>query len=139
MGDETYTAHVDGFAREHLPPAEQWPRLQFLLPELQYPARMNCASLLIDAAVAEGHGNRIAVYSDAGATTFAELQEMSNRIANVLVQEFGVVPGNRVLLRGPNCTMLCAAWLAVITPYAMRGCCRTWRRPSSRPAACAKS
>jgi 2-aminobenzoate-CoA ligase len=119
MDDETYTAHVDGFAREHLPPPQQWPLLQFLLPELQYPRRMNCATVLIDAAVAEGHGNRIAVYSDAGATTFAQLLEMSNRIANVLVHEMGIVPGNRVLLRGPNSTMLCAAWLAVIKAGAI--------------------
>ena len=119
MDEETYTAHVDSFAREHLPSPEQWPLLQFLLPELKYPRRMNCASVLMDAAVDEGHGNRIAVYSDAGETTFAQLQEMSNRIANVLVHELRVVPGNRVLLRGPNCTMLCAAWLAVIKAGAI--------------------
>jgi len=114
-----YSAHVDTFARDNLPPADQWPLLQFGLPELDYPERVNCAAVLIDGAVAEGHGNRIAIYSDAGETTYEQLQQMSNRLANVLVRELGVVPGNRVLLRGSNCATLCAAWLAVMKAGAI--------------------
>ena len=36
----TYTAHIDTFARDHLPPKSQWPELKFELPELQYPKRL---------------------------------------------------------------------------------------------------
>jgi 2-aminobenzoate-CoA ligase len=114
-----YTAHVDTFARDNLPPPEQWPVLKFERPELQYPARLNCGAVLCDEAVREGHGERIAIYGDAGCWTYAELLDNANRIANVLVRELGVVPGNRVLLRGPNCPMLVAAWLAVMKAGAV--------------------
>ncbi len=52
------TAHIDSFARDHLPPREQWPDFRFDLPELAYPERLNCAKVLLDEAVAEGHGDR---------------------------------------------------------------------------------
>src|SRR5688572_30762921 len=109
-----YTSHVDGFARERLPPPHLWPEFRFDLPELQYPERINCGVVLIDDAVAEGHGDRVALYSDGGVWTYAQLLEQANRIANVLVNEMGLVPGNRVLLRGPNNPMLVASWLAVM-------------------------
>lgn len=114
-----YTAHVDRFARDNLPPPEQWPLLRFDLPELRYPERLNCGAVLLDCAVAEGHGDRIAIYAEAGCWRYFELLERSNRIANVLVSEFGLVPGNRVLLRGPNSPMLIAAWLAVVKAGAI--------------------
>ena len=114
-----YTAHVDGFARAHLPPPEQWPLLTFERPELQYPARTNCGVVLCDDAVSEGHGERVAIYSDAGHWTYAQLLDKANRIANVLVHDLGVVPGNRVLLRGPNGPMLAASWLAVMKAGAI--------------------
>ena len=90
------SAHVDTFARDRLPPPEALPEFVNSLPELQYPERLNCATRLIDDAVREGNGSRIAVRSDRGDVTYAELFERSNRIANVLVNELGVVPGNRV-------------------------------------------
>jgi len=105
---------VDTFAEEHLPPRDQWPHLIFNQPHLQYSERLNCASYLLDQALEEGHAWRIAVYSDDTAWTWAELRDKTDRIANVLVREFGVVPGNRVLLRSPNSPMLTAAWLAVM-------------------------
>ena len=108
-----YTAHVDGFARERLPPPRLWPEFRFDLPELQYPERINCGVVLVDDAVAEGHGERIALYSEKDQWTYAQLLERANRIANVLVKHMGIVPGNRVLLRGPNNPMLVASWLAV--------------------------
>lgn len=114
-----YTAHVDTFARDNLPPSAQWPVLTFALPEVQYRERINCGVVLCDDAVVEGHGDRVAVYSDAGTWTYAQLLERANRIANVLVHELGVVPGNRVLLRAPNGPLLMAAWLAVMKAGAV--------------------
>ncbi len=113
------SAHVDTFARDHLPPISQWPEFRFDTPALRYPEVLNCGRVLLDAAVAEGHGDGIAVVSDTVRWTYAELLEKSNRIANVLVADLGVVPGNRVLLRGPNAPMLVAAWLAVVRSGAI--------------------
>ncbi len=109
-----YTAHVDHFARDNLPPPELWPQIHFDDPELIYPERMNCGTVLLDDTVAEGHGARIAIYGGAESWSYARLLDRSNRIANVLVRELGVVSGNRVLLRSPNSPMLIAAWLAVM-------------------------
>ena len=67
---------------------------------------MNCASVLLDDAILEGHGARIALYSQSGNWSYFELLERANRIANVLVRDLGVVPGNRVLLRGANSPIL---------------------------------
>ena len=108
------SAHVDTFARERLPPRDAWPELRFDLPELQYPARLNCAAALVDEAVAAGRGGRIALRSDSLTWTYAQLQAAADRVAHVLVSDLGVVPGNRVLLRAPNTLMLAAAWLAVM-------------------------
>ena len=114
-----YTAHRDTFARDNLPPAAHWPRLHYDLPELRYPPRLNCATVLLDDAVAEGHGERVALYSAAGNWNYAHLLNQANRIANVLVNVIGVVPGNRVLLRAPNSPMLVASWLAVLKAGAV--------------------
>ncbi|MEL4177934.1 benzoate-CoA ligase family protein [Roseateles sp. PN1] len=110
----TYTAHLDTFAREHLPPPEQWPELIFELPELKFPERLNCASELLDRWVSEGQGERLCLQGDRGERwTYADLQAKANRIAHVLVQDMGLVPGNRVLLRGANTPQLAACWFAV--------------------------
>jgi 2-aminobenzoate-CoA ligase len=114
-----YTSHVDGFANDRLPPRHLWPEFRFDLPELQYPEHLNCGVVLVDDAVREGHGERVALYSDSGVWTYAELLDRSNRIANVLVNEMGIVPGNRVLLRGPNNPTLVACWLAVMKAGAI--------------------
>jgi 2-aminobenzoate-CoA ligase len=114
-----YTAHVDTFARDRLPPRELWPAMKFELPELRYPERINCGAVLCDDAVREGQGDRVAIHSDSGRWTYAGLLDKANRIANVLVRELGVVAGNRVLLRGPNSPMMVAAWLAVIKAGAI--------------------
>jgi 2-aminobenzoate-CoA ligase len=106
------------FAKDRLPPKELWPRLHFDLPELQYPERLNCATVLLDDAIAEGHGDRPSILTDAGAISYRQLLARANRIANVLVNA-GVVPGNRVLLRGYNGPELYAAWLAVMKAGAI--------------------
>ncbi len=109
---------MDTFARDRLPPKDQWPRLHFDLPELRYPPRFNCATVLLDDAVAEGHGERAAILTDAGPITYRDLLARANRIANVLAGA-GVEPGNRVLLRGYNGPELYAAWLAVMKAGAI--------------------
>jgi 2-aminobenzoate-CoA ligase len=110
----TYTAHVDSFARDNLPPRRQWPEFLFELPELKYPARMNCAAELLDRPVTRGHGHRIALRSPDGECTYTQLFTQANRLAHVLVREMGLKPGNRVLLRGPNNPMMAACWFAVM-------------------------
>ena len=111
----TYTAHIDTFARDHLPPREQWPDLVFELPELNYPDRLNCAEELLDGAVTRGWGERTAILAPGGLSwTYAELKARANRIARVLVEDMRLVPGNRVLLRGPNSPMMAACWFAVM-------------------------
>ncbi len=109
-----HTAHVDTFARDNLPPRSAWPELLFELPELDYPARMNCAGELLDGAVARGWGERIAIRAPDGRCTYRQLMAQANRIAAVLVEDMGLVPGNRVLLRGPNNPMMAACWLGVM-------------------------
>src|SRR4029078_13132381 len=109
------SAHVDTFCRDHLPPPELWPDLDLSrLPELAYPPRLNGATELLDKAVAAGWGDRTALHFHGGRWSYAQLLATANRIAHVLVEDLGVVPGNRVLLRGPNNPMLAACWFAVL-------------------------
>jgi len=111
----TYTAHVDTFAKDNLPARELWPEFIFERPELVYPDRMNCATELLDRAVDRGWGPRTAIVAADGTRwNYAELLDRANRIAHVLVDDLGLVPGNRVLLRGTNHPMLAACWFAVI-------------------------
>jgi 2-aminobenzoate-CoA ligase len=110
----SYTAHLDTFARDNLPPRSLWPELSFDLPELQYPSRLNCAVELLDKPVTRGHGHRVALRSADGDCTYTQLFTQANRLANVLVREMGLKPGNRVLLRGPNNPMMAACWFAVM-------------------------
>jgi 2-aminobenzoate-CoA ligase len=110
----TASAHLDSFARDNLPPRAQWPDFAFDLPELNYPERMNCAVELLDRWVAGGHGDRPCLIAPAETLSYAQLAERVNRIANVLTRDLGLVPGHRVLLRGPNSPMMVAAYLAVI-------------------------
>jgi 2-aminobenzoate-CoA ligase len=107
------SGHVDPFAQAHLPPREQWPELLFELPELHYPARLNCTAVLLDDAVARGQGERPALHGAHGSWTYAQLLERVDRIAHVLRGPMGLVPGNRVLLRGANTPMMAAVLLAV--------------------------
>lgn len=110
------SAHVDTFARDNLPPQDQWPVLLLDCPDVSYPQRLNCATELLDATIAAGHGHRVAVWSEVDdaphATTYLELREMVDRWAHVLVEDMGLVPGNRILLRGPNTLRMAAAFLA---------------------------
>jgi 2-aminobenzoate-CoA ligase len=109
------TAHLDSFARDHLPAPGAQPEFRFDLPELQFPERLNCAIELLDRHVREGRGDRRCVSAPGGPSwTYGELQRQAERIAHVLVAECGLVPGNRVLLRAANKPMLVACWFAVM-------------------------
>ncbi|HLL83588.1 MAG TPA: benzoate-CoA ligase family protein [Longimicrobium sp.] len=109
------TAHADTFARDHLPPRELWPEIDLSgVPTLARRARINAAAELLDARVAAGDGDRPALVFPGGRWTYAELLENANRIAGVLRGELGLVPGNRVLLRGFNSPMMAAAWFGVL-------------------------
>ncbi|MCU0927969.1 MAG: AMP-binding protein [Burkholderiaceae bacterium] len=111
----TRSAHVDTFARDHLPPREQWPEFVFDRPELQFPPQLNCATELLDRWVQRGQGDRTAVLGAGGLRwSYAGLLAQANRVAHVLVEDMGLVPGNRVLLRGANSPMLAACWLGVV-------------------------
>ncbi len=108
-----FTAHIDTFARDNLPPSDQWPVLNLDLPELDYPARMNCATELLDKMVGAGHGERPLFYTTSETWSYADLLEKANRIARVLVEDMGLVPGNRVLIRAANNPMFMACWFAI--------------------------
>ena len=113
------SAHVDTFARDNLPPAELQPEFLFTLPSLQFPAQLNCATELLDRHITEGRGERTCLRAGNVSWTYAELQRQANRIANVLVHDMHLVPGNRVLLRAPNTPMMVAAWFAVMKTGAI--------------------
>ncbi|HLJ62806.1 MAG TPA: AMP-binding protein, partial [Stellaceae bacterium] len=105
------SAHRDRFTRDHLPPLELWPRFTF--PHA-YSTRLNAASELLEGAIRQGFGRRPALIGEEGVWSYEALLEKVNRIARVLVEALGLVPGNRVLLRGANTPMMAACWLAVV-------------------------
>ncbi|WP_426560279.1 AMP-binding protein [Angustibacter sp. McL0619] len=109
------SAHVDTFCRDHLPATQQWPELIFDLPDVQYPARLNCAVELLDRTIAEyGTDRACLVAPDGTRWSYGELADQVRRVSRVLVDELAVVPGQRVLLRGPNNPWLVACWFAVL-------------------------
>ncbi|HEY3016282.1 MAG TPA: AMP-binding protein [Nocardioides sp.] len=113
------SAHVDSFCRDRLPPADQWPEFRFDLPELHYPDRLNCATALLDDVIAEYGADRPCLLTPDGPTwTYGDLLATANRIAHAL-QNLGVVPGNRVLLRGPNNPWLAACWFGCLKAGAV--------------------
>ncbi|WP_321861713.1 AMP-binding protein [Burkholderia cenocepacia] len=107
---------MDDFCRANLPPIEDWPTFLLDLPGLQFPPFLNCAAALLDAAVDErGWADRVAIRTESGVTwSYRELRDTSNRIANMLAQDAGLVAGNRVLLHGTNHPLLAAAWFGVV-------------------------
>ncbi len=109
------SAHLDGFARDHLPPQSAWPVMDKGLPPLSdYPDRLNAAVELLDRMVEQGHGHRPAFLYEDAVWSYADLLGHANRIARVLAEDMGLVSGNRVLLHSPNTPMLVAAWFGVL-------------------------
>lgn len=111
---EAYTAHVDSFARDNLPPKHQWPDFLFDLEDVRYPERLNCAVEFLDRHVAEGRGDRTLFVTPDGDVSYAGFQKTVNRMARVLVEDLGMVTGNRVLIRSANNPAMTAALFAVI-------------------------
>jgi 2-aminobenzoate-CoA ligase len=107
------TAHVDTFTRDNLPPIDQWPDLLLDRPEFQYPPYLNVAVELTDRMVEKGFGDHVALIGNGRRRTYKELLDWTNRLAHALVEDFGVKPGNRVLIRSGNNPAMVAAWLAV--------------------------
>ncbi len=108
------SAQVDHFVHDRLPPPGQWPELRFDRPELQLPAQVNAVQALFERAIAAGHGDRPMLRSDDRTLTYAQAQAEVNRIANAFTVELGLVPGNRVLLRGGNSVAMALAWLGTV-------------------------
>src|SRR5215218_10627421 len=106
------SGHVDDFARRNLPPQEQWPELVLDRPEFQYPGYLNVGVELTDRIVEQGLGDHTALIGNGRQRTYKELADWSNRLAHALVENYGVKPGNRVLIRSGNNPALVAAWLA---------------------------
>jgi 2-aminobenzoate-CoA ligase len=106
------SGHVDDFTRRNLPPFEQWPDLLLDRPEFQYPDYLNAGVELTDRIVEMGYGDRVALIGNGRQRTYKELADWSNRLAHALVENYGVKPGNRVLIRSGNNPALVAAWLA---------------------------
>ncbi len=115
MPDLAPSAHTDTFTRDNLPKPERWPviDLQGVPETAAYPERMNCATELLDKQ-AETFGDRPAFYYNDETWTYSDLLAITNRIANTLVDDLGIVPGNRVMLRAPNNPMYVACWFAVM-------------------------
>lgn len=108
------SAQVDRFVHDRLPPAQQLPVFRYDLPELQLPDQLNLVEELLDKAAAKGFGDKPMLRSPQGTLTYAQAALEVNRIAQVLTEDLGLVPGNRVLLRGGNSVAMALAWLAVV-------------------------
>ena len=114
MTAQTDSAQADTFVRDRLPRADQLPQLRFDRPELQIPAQVNLVDALFTRAQAGGHSHRAMLRCSRVTLTYKEAHQRVNRIAQWLIQDHALVPGNRVLLRGGNSVGLALAWLAVV-------------------------
>ena len=106
------SGHVDTFARDNLPPDDLWPNLMLDQPAFDYPDHINVGVELTDRMVAEGFGDNVALIGNGRRRTYKELTDWSNRVAHALVENYGVKPGNRILIRSGNNPAFVAAWLA---------------------------
>jgi 2-aminobenzoate-CoA ligase len=107
------SAQQDRFVHDRLPPREAWPQLRYDFPELQFRGRLNLIEELLDKAPAKGWGDRPLLRSSRITLSYAQVRERVDRICRVLTEDLGLVPGNRVLLRGGNSVAMALAWLAV--------------------------
>src|SRR5271156_637939 len=104
------SAHVDTFARDNLPPTADWP--DFLLEGFEYPEYLNAAVELTDRMVERGFGDHVALIGNGRRRTYKELSDWTNRIAHAMIEDYGIKPGNRVLVRSANNPAMIAIWLA---------------------------
>src|SRR5258706_1956210 len=115
------TAHVDTFTRDHLPPFDQWPDLLLDRPEFQYSPFLNVAVELTNRMVEKGFGDHVALIGNGRRRTYKELADWTNRLAHALAEDFGVKPGNRVLIRSGNNPAMVAVWVCVTKACAHAG------------------
>jgi 2-aminobenzoate-CoA ligase len=108
------SAHADTFCRDNLPAPAEWPDLEFTLPELAYQDRLNAADELLNPTIEAGGADRRCLLSPAETWSYGEVAKHAAQIAGVLAGDLGLVPGNRVLLRGLNSPWLAACWLGVL-------------------------
>ncbi|KQP13562.1 AMP-binding protein [Pseudorhodoferax sp. Leaf267] len=108
------SAQVDRFVHDRLPPAAQWPQMRYDLPELQLPDQLNLVEELLDKAADKPWADRPLLRSPARTLSYRATRVEVDRIAQVLVEDLRLVPGNRVLLRGGNSVEMALAWLAVV-------------------------
>lgn len=125
------SAHIDTFARDNLPPDSQMPDLVFSEPELQYPDRLNVAQILLHENIAKYGRSKVAVYTesfegpetneanDKPFWTYGELEDRVNQVAQLLTEDYGIVPGNRVMIRIPNNVWAIITWLATVKTGAI--------------------
>jgi 2-aminobenzoate-CoA ligase len=104
------SAHLDTFTRDNLPAAPKWPDI--LLAGFDYPDELNAGVELTDRMVARGFGDHVALIGNGRRRTYKELSDWTNRIAHALIEDFGIKPGNRILIRSANNPALVACWLA---------------------------
>ena len=103
------TAHTDTFTRDNLPPSQQWPEIP--LNGFSYPEELNAGVELTDTMVKRGFGDHVALIGNGRRRTYKELSDWTNRIAHALVEDFGIKPGNRILIRSANNPAMVACWL----------------------------
>jgi 2-aminobenzoate-CoA ligase len=108
------SAHIDTFALDHLPAKETWPAFFFGAHVPEYPQHLNAAVVLLDGLIKAGKGDRPAIRMASTVWSYKQLNIASNKIAAVLVEDYGLIPGMRVLLRGNNTPMLVALWYGVL-------------------------
>lgn len=108
------SAQPDHFVHDRLPPAQALPTLRYGAPELQIPEQANLVQALFDQAERAGHGDRPLLRGPARTYSYREARAEAARIAELLTREHGLVPGNRVLLRGGNTVEMALAWLGVV-------------------------
>ncbi len=111
---DAHSVQTDRFVHDRLPPPEQWPQMCYDLPELNIPAQANLVDVLFNRVEKNGLSARVFLRSDKIALSYVDASERVNRIAQVLMQDLQLVPGNRVLLRGGNTIGMALAWLGVV-------------------------
>ena len=108
------SVQTDRFVHDRLPPPEQRADMRYDLPEFSVEAEANLVDVLLGQIVARGLSDRPFLRSDKITLSYADAAERINRIAQVLTEDFALVPGNRVLLRGGNSIGMALAWLGVV-------------------------
>ena len=111
MTSSMYSAQTDRFVHDRLPPPAQLPTP---LPGRAIADPANLVDVLFSRAIHNGHADRPMLRSDKLTLSYADALAQVNQIAQVLTEDFALVPGNRVLLRGGNSIGMALAWLGVV-------------------------